>query len=153
MDKKVEVDKYRPTKRRWLMATKATLTEELVVTGKDETGTLARATLPLKQNNINIECLCCYGIDGKATFHFVTSNNKKAKEVLTKNGWTVGENPAVWLQTDNTPGTLNKATSQLSEARINVEYCYSSSPSGSKTTSVVFHTANDKQACEILNRG
>lgn len=133
-----------------LMANKATLTEELVVTGKDEVGALARATLPLKQNNINIECSCCYGMDGKATFHLVTNNTKKAKELLTKNGWTVAQNSAVLWQTDNIPGTLNKATTALSEAKINIEYCYFASPPGAKTSGVVFKTANDTKACEIL---
>ena len=134
------------------MGTKATLTQELVVTGKDEMGALAHTTLPLKQGNINVECCCCYSMEGQARFHLVTNNNKKAKELLTKNGWTVTENSAVLWQTDNIPGTLNKATSALSEARTNIEYCYFASPPGARTSGVVFHTTNDTKACEILGK-
>lgn len=130
---------------------KATNTTEVVVTCPNEIGALAKCTLPLKQNNINVECFCCYPEGNIAKFHFVTNNNTQAKEAWKKAGYTVTENPAVCWTTDNTPGGLTKATSALAEKKIDITYCYCATPPGNKTASVVFCTNNNATAYTVLN--
>ena len=129
------------------------VTKELVVSCKNEVGALARATMPLKQNNINIECLVCYQEgSNNAKLHFITNNNKKAKELLTNNKLNVTENEVVCWTTPNTPGTLSAATSALAEGKIDIQYCYTSAPQHSDAQCVVFCTNNNTKANEILGK-
>ncbi|OGQ22741.1 MAG: hypothetical protein A3I05_05785 [Deltaproteobacteria bacterium RIFCSPLOWO2_02_FULL_44_10] len=129
------------------------LSVETVATGKNETGALARATLPLAQNKVNIDCTCCYSTNNEATFHFVTNNASKAKELLSKNGFRCTENEVCRWSTNNHPGILNKGTTALAEAGIEIEYCYTATPaSNNGMTDVIFCTNNNKKAAEVLRR-
>ncbi len=134
------------------MPTNARTTSELYVTTRNETGALARCTLSLRENGINIDACCAYEKDPTtAAFHFVTSDNPKAKTLLTKNGFTVSESTVVCWNTDNTPGTLNRGTSALAEKRININYTYCTTPPGSKASWVVINTNNNNETVNTLN--
>lgn len=125
---------------------------ELYVTTKNEPGALAKCTVSLRENNINIEALCCYEKDpGTAAFHFVTSDNTKAKEWLTKNGYNVSENQVVCWNASNKPGQLNRATSALAEKKVNIGYLYASTGPGNNNTWVVFNTNNNSETENTLN--
>ena len=134
------------------MAGQATKVTELQVTTKNELGAMAKLSLPLKQNKINIECFCGYEMENQATFMLTTSDNAKARTLLTNAGYTVTENPVTLWTTNNTPGEINNATSALAEARVNTNYAYSTSVQGGKTTSVVFATNDTTKTVDVLNR-
>jgi len=134
------------------MPGKATKTTELWVTTRNEIGAFAKFTLPLRQNSVNIECYCAYEQGNDAVFHMLTNDNTKAKDLLTKAGYTVTEKPVVYWTVDNTPGEINKATSALAESRINVTYTYSTVTPGSKTAGTVFATSDNNKAFDTLNR-
>lgn len=134
------------------MSGKATKATELLVTTRNEIGAFAKFTLSLRQNNVNIECYCAYEQGNDAVFHMLTNDNTKAKDLLTKAGYTVTEKPVVYWTVDNTPGETNKATSALAESRINVTYTYSTATPGSKTAGTVFVTSDNDKACDTLNR-
>lgn len=134
------------------MPGKATKTTELHVTTRNEIGAFAKFTLPLRQSNINIECYSAYEQGNEAVFHLLTSDNTKARDLLTKAGYTVSEKPVVYWTSDNTPGEINKATSALAESRINVTYSYSTVTPGSKTAGSIFSTSDNNKTCDTLNR-
>lgn len=133
------------------MAGKATKTLELFVTTRNEIGAFAKLTLPLKQNNINIDCYCAYEEGNNASFHIVTNNHTKSKELLTASGYKVGEKPVVFWMSSNTPGEINKATQMLAESGINIHYSYSTTVPQGKTQGAVFATDNNDKAQSILN--
>ena len=125
---------------------------ELYVTTNNEPGALARCTVSLRENNINIEAVCAYEKDPTtAAFHFVTTDSTKAREWLTKNGYTVSENDVVCWNATNTPGALNQATSALAEKKINISYLYGSGGPGNPNTWVVFNTNNNTETLNTLN--
>lgn len=134
------------------MPGKTTKTTELYVTTPNEVGMFAKMTLPFKPNGINIECYCAYEQGNNAVFHITTNNNSKAKDLLTKGGYNVTEKPVTWWTCDNTPGEINRATSALAESRININYTYSTTTPGSKTSGVVFATNNNDKTFEVLER-
>jgi len=134
------------------MPGKATKTTELRISAKNELGTMARLSLPLKQNNINIDCFCGYEMEDRAVFYLMTNNNPKAKTLLTNAGYTVTENPVVLWTIDNTPGEINQATTALAEGRVNINYAYSTSVPAGKTASVVFATSDTNKAFDMLSR-
>nr|HPM41844.1 hypothetical protein [bacterium] len=103
-------------------AGKTTKTTELMVITGNELGAFARITTPLAKMKINVECFSGYEWSGEAAFRLVTDNNKKAAELLRREGFNVQENPIVLWTTENVPGQLNSATLALAEARVNT-YC------------------------------
>ena len=133
------------------MAGKATKTLELFVTTKNEIGAFAKLTLPLKQNNINIDCYCAYEDAEIASFHLMTNDNQKSKELLTAAGYKISEKPVILWTTDNTPGEVNKATQMLAESGINIIYSYSTSVPDGKTQGAVFSTSDNEKTYSILN--
>lgn len=133
-------------------AGKTTKTTELLVITGNELGAFARMTTPLAKNKINIECFSGYEWSGEAAFRIVTDNNKKACDLLKREGFNVQENPVVLWTTENTPGQLNSATMALAEASINTYSSYSTSVSGSNTSVVAFSTSDADRTMEILRR-
>jgi len=127
-------------------------TTDLYVTAKNELGILSRLTTPLGTNNVNIESFVAWEEGNMANFRFVTSDNGKAKEFWTKAGYTVKEEPVVMWTTTNKPGTLNKGTTALAEAKINTFCAYSSSTRDMNTTTVIFYTNNPDRANDVLNK-
>ena len=132
--------------------TGTTKTTELLVITRNELGAFARITTPLAKNSINIECFTGYEWSGEAAFRLVTSNNRKARELLKAEGYNVQENPIVLWTTPNTPGQLRNATTALAEARVNTYCSYSTSLPNTNTTVVAFGTTDTDRATEILKR-
>jgi len=127
-------------------------TSELLVVTRNETGALARVTAPLAQNNINIECYCSYDWGNESAFRFVTSNNKKARELLTKAGYNVQENPTILWTAPNKPGMLRKATGALAEMKVDIYASYSSANSGDPSGTIAFTTSDPNKTADTLNR-
>lgn len=127
-------------------------TSELLVVTRNETGALARVTAPLATNNINVEGYCSYDWGNESAFRFITSNNKKARELLTKAGWNVQENPTILWSAPNKPGVLRKATGALAEMKINVYASYSAAQPGDPSCTIAFTTSNPTKTAETLNR-
>lgn len=133
-------------------AGKTTKTTELMIITGNELGAFARITTPLAKMKINIECFSGYEWSGEAAFRLVTDNNKKAAELLRREGFNVQENPIVLWTTENVPGQLNGATVALAEARVNTYCSYSTSTPGSNRTVVAFGTNDSNRCAEVLGR-
>jgi hypothetical protein len=130
----------------------ATKTTELYVTTNNEVGALAKCTMSLRENGINIDAMCAYKRDeGTAAFHFVTTDNTKAKDWLTKNGYNVSENEVVCWTANNNPGELNRGTSALAEKQVSINYTYGSAGPGNNNSWIVFNTDNNGETYNTLN--
>ncbi len=127
-------------------------TTDLWVTTTNELGALSRLTTQLKSNNVNVECFVAWEEGKTANFRFTTSDNNKARDLWTKAGYTVKEEPVVLWTTSNRPGTLHEGTTALAEANINTFCSYASTPGGTNTTTVVFYTDNPDRTTDVLNR-
>ena len=125
---------------------------ELCFAVPNERGVLASWTTPLLEGGINIEAMCAYeqGPD-MAFFRFIASDNVKAKNYLVEKGYKVTENDVVCWQTENTPGILNKATSQIAEAGINFTCTYAGCIPGGNTSYVVFCSDNPTKVEATIN--
>lgn len=126
-------------------------TTDLWVTTKNELGTLARLTTPLKANNINVESFVAWEEGGNANFRFVTNNNTKAREIWTNDGFKVKEDTVVMWTTNNKPGILSNGTTALAEAKINTYCTYATTIEGGNCT-VTFYTDNPDRTTEVLNK-
>ena len=126
-------------------------TTDLWVAMTNELGALSKLTTTLKTNNVNIESFVAWEEGKTANFRFVTSNNTKAKEVWTKEGYNVKEDTIVLWTTTNKPGTLNTGTTALAEANVNT-ICTYATTTGPNTCTVAFYTDNPDRTTEILNK-
>jgi len=130
----------------------AWITNELYVESTNEPGSFARCTVSLRENKINVEGFCAYGMEGnKAAFHLFTSDNNAAKNWLVKNGYTVTEKPVVCWNAPNTAGVLNRGCSAMAEKGININYAYATAAQGTKTSYVILNTNNNNEAENTLN--
>ena len=132
--------------------TNARVGTELYITATNEPGSLAKCSLWMQKAGINVEAFTGYEKDGNtAVFHFVTSDNDKAKEWFTKNGYTVSENQVVYWNANNTPGELFKGTSAIAEKKINISYSYGSAGTGNTSSWVIFYTSDNADTVSMLN--
>jgi hypothetical protein len=124
--------------------------ELLVITRRCDEA-LANLTNQLARNNINIECFTSYEWGNEAAFRMVTDNNKKARELLSGQGYTVQENPVTLWYTENTPGWFNKAATALARAHIDTFATYMTAQPDMNTTVVAFTTNDTTRTMELLS--
>ncbi len=126
-----------------------TKTSELLVVTKTGPGILAKLVAPLAQSNINVECFTGYEWGNEAAIRLVTDNNRKARELLAKAGYTVSESPTVIWDTPNTPGILRKAASALAEQKVNIYCSYATGEPGGKSK-IAFTTSDASKTADTL---
>lgn len=124
------------------MAHKTRKTTELFIVLPNTLGSLTGITNPLSKHKINVEGYCAYEWGKEAAYRIITDDNTRAREVLTKQGYTVQENPTVIWETNNKPGALKKATEALAVEKINVFCSYCTTMAGGKKAATAF-TTND----------
>ena len=112
--------------------------KELQIMTNDMVGMLSEVTSLVAGVGANMEALCAYGMQGKATFLLVTSDNDKVKQAAVKKGWDVAENDVAVTTIADKAGTANEIAKKLKAQNLNLLYCY------------VTCSAND---CKIVLRG
>ena len=123
--------------------------QELKVVTDDKPGTLARVTAPIAEARINVNAICAYRWEGKAEFFLLTADNVKAKDGLTKAGFTVSEREVLVVETTNEAGTLFRAAQQLANAGVDLDYCYATA--GSQGNSwIIFATPTIEKAMNVV---
>jgi hypothetical protein len=123
---------------------------EIVVTASDEVGMLARITSPIAEARINVNACCAFIEKKNASFHFLTSDNASAIAALSKAGFKATERDVVVVETTNEIGTLAKASSQLAEAKVNLDSCYATAGQAGQTW-IVFGTSAIEKALNAIS--
>jgi hypothetical protein len=124
------------------MPPKAKKTTELFIMTPNALGSLTGITTPLQKGGINVEGYCAYEWGNEATYRIITDNNAKARQVLSKVGYCVEENPTIVWETNNKPGMLKKATEALAGKNINIYCSYCTTMAGGKKAATAFTTNN-----------
>jgi hypothetical protein len=143
----------RTTSRKTSTTTGSSMTrkaDELLVVTRNSEGSFARLTGPLARNGINIECFTAYTWGNEAAFRIVTDNNRKARDLLRSEGYSVQETPVVLWYTKNEPGWVTKAATALANAHINTYSSYSTSEPNSNNTIVTFNTSDTNRTIDVL---
>ena len=55
------------------------------------------------------------------------------------------------IEASNSPGELARIAHRLARGKINIEYCYSATPTGAKKGLLILRVANPRKALRILN--
>ncbi len=133
-------------------SSRARVTEEILLVTRNVPGIYSRITNPLASHNINIECFTSYTWGDEVAFRIVTDNNPKARDIFMAAGFYVQVYPVTLWYTENTPGTLDRATVALENAKISTYSSYMTTNPVSDTTTVTFNTNDITRTVNILNQ-
>ena len=125
---------------------------ELLIVTKNSDCRYTDITTPLTRNNVNMECFTTYRWGDETAFRMVTSDNRKARELLKFAGFEVWEHPVTLWYTKNEPGRFNKAADALARANIETYCTYSTSSSSDDTMIIAFDTSDTSRTSEVLCR-
>ena len=115
-------------------------------------GELGRIAATLGKAKINISAVTCWSAGGEHPIHLLVSSPAKAKKVLQKLGVRVTEEEVLRLTVADKPGTLGDLGVRLGAENINIEYAYSSIPSGGKKADLILSVSDVAGARKVLGR-
>lgn len=104
--------------------TKCSKGKELIVTTEDKSGMLAEITSVITGQGVNISAICAYGMEGKAVFMMLTSDNQKAKTQAESKGWKAEESDVVVVELPDKVGAAKEIADKLKAKNVNLKYIY-----------------------------
>jgi len=140
--------------RRWIKHNRSTfmqITTQLALFLDNRPGTLARVCDALGAAKINIYAITTSDTVDHSVIRMVVSDPRKALILFEEHGTLVVESEVLMIEGDNKPGSLARIAHKLSEANINIEYCYCATPPEAKKGLLVLRTSNARKALKALN--
>ena len=98
--------------------------DQISVFLENKSGRLAKVTSVLGEAGINIRALSLADTSDFGILRLIVNDSTKAREILKKNGFTVGKTEVVALEVEDRPGGLANILEMLSSHSINIEYMY-----------------------------
>lgn len=131
---------------------KARAGKEIHAVADNKIGTLADASQWLADKGVNIKAVCAYADSGKAHFLFITSDNKKAMEILRAKDVEVTEDEVVMVEMLDKVGTLKDVAKKLKNADVDIKHIYGTATSTPNVPSIiVFNSDDNKKAINAIN--
>jgi hypothetical protein len=103
---------------------KCSKAKELIITTEDSIGMLAEVTSAMAGQGVNISAICAYGMQGKAVFMLLTSDNNKAVSAAKAKGWKTEESEVAVVELANKVGAAKEIADKLKAKKVNLTYCY-----------------------------
>jgi hypothetical protein len=98
---------------------------DLTIKLDDYPGALADLGIALGKAGINLEGICAFVADGKATIHILVEDVESSRQVLEKLGLEVSDEPKVLvIPIRNSPGEIGQLCRRLANAGINLDLVY-----------------------------
>ncbi len=105
-------------------------------------GRLLEVTEALTEANINIRALAMAESAEFGILRLVVDNPEKAKNALSKSGFTVNEQDVFAVEVEDRPGSFNEVVKVLAGEDINIDYTYAF-VGDSKRAVLIFRVADD----------
>lgn len=128
------------------------LVEQIAVFLENKSGRLAEITAVLAENNVNIRALSVADTADFGILRLIVDKVEKAKEVLKKNGFTVGKTSVIAVEVDDKTGGLARVLQCIKEANINVEYMYAFVNKSGENAVLIFRFEKMEEAIETLQK-
>lgn len=129
---------------------KAVKAEELILTADNKIGKLEEIAGIIKDNGLNIRAISAWGVDDKALFRLITSDNAKTKEVLASIG-TIDSKDVVIVEMPDEVGQLQALGKKLKDASIDLTHIYGTTSEPGKSAIIVFSSDNNEKAIEVVS--
>ena len=127
------------------------ITKQLAIFLDNRPGTLARVCEELGKADINIYAISTSDTVDHSVIRLVVSDYRKAIEVFEAHSALVVEDDVLMVDGDNKTGSLAAICKRLAGAKVNIEYCYSATPPGSRKGLLILRVTDPKKALKVLN--
>ena len=123
---------------------------ELFLTTENTVGKLGGVSELLKDSGVDVRAISAWADSGKAFFRLITSDNAKAKEILTGLG-SIQEEAVVLVDMPDEVGQLNSLCSKLKDNNIDLIYIYGTTFELGKSATIVFSSSDNDKALDIIS--
>jgi hypothetical protein len=113
-------------------------------------GSFAAVTTALAQRKVNLLAVDAAGGFEYNIVRIVPDNAAKAKRILLREGYEVGETSVLCLPVHDQPGAVAQIAQKLARAKINIDYLYASGGSPGSAALVILHVEDLKKAARLL---
>ncbi len=127
--------------------------EQISIFLENKSGRLAEVTRILAEAGINIRALSLADTADFGILRLIVNDTDRAKEVLKKNGFTVGKTEVLGVEVPDRPGGLAGILEILAREDINVEYMYAFVQKSADSAIIIFRFDELDRAIEALTRG
>ena len=127
------------------------IAKQLAIFLDNRPGMLARVADALAEAKVNIYAISTSDTVDHSVIRLVVSDYRKALHVFEERGTLVVEDDVIMIDGSNRPGELARIAHKLAEAKVNIEYCYSATPPGSKNGLLIVRASNPTKALKVLN--
>jgi hypothetical protein len=127
------------------------IAKQLAIFLDNRPGMLARLADALAEGGVNIYAISTSDTVDHSVIRLVVSDYRKALHVFEERGTLVVEDDVLMIDGSNRPGELARISRVLAAARINIEYCYSATPSNVKKGLLILRVSNAAKALKVLN--
>ena len=131
---------------------KASIVKELLVRTDNKVGMMEAVTDAIAKAGANITALNAFGVDKKAIFRVMTSDNAKAIEAIRAKNFEVSERDVVSVTLENKPGAASDMAGKLKDAGIDITYIYGSTCNCDCGCTIIFNCNDNKKAVEALSK-
>lgn len=127
------------------------ITQQLAVFLDNRPGSLARLCDALAAAKVNIYAITSSDTVDHIVVRLVLSDPKKARAVFDQHNVLTVETEVLMIDGDNKPGSLAEIAHKLSQAKINIEYCYCATSPQAKKGLLILRASDTRKALKVLN--
>lgn len=125
--------------------------EQISIFLENKSGRLAEVTDVLAKGGINIRALSLADTADFGILRLIVNDTERAKEILKKNGFTVGKTEVIAVEVPDRPGGLAGILNVLKEKGVNVEYMYAFVQKSKENAIIIFRFDEIDRAIEGLS--
>lgn len=125
--------------------------EQISIFLENKSGRLAEVTDVLAKADINIRALSLADTADFGILRLIVNDTERAKEILKKNGFTVGKTEVIAVEVPDRPGGLAGILNVLKERGVNVEYMYAFVQKSKENAIIIFRFDEIDKAIEGLS--
>ncbi len=126
------------------------IVKQLAVFLDNRPGALSRVCNALAEEKINMFALSTSDTIDHTVLRMVVSEPKRAVDIIEERGALVVEDDVLMLDMSNKPGGLGEIAARLSEAKMNIEYCYATAAPRSKKGVLIMRVSDPQKAMKAL---
>ena len=124
--------------------------EQISVFLENKSGRLSEVTAILSEFGVNIRALALADTSDFGVLRLIVDDTDKARNVLKKNGFTVGKTNVVAVAVNDRPGGLHDILMLLHDADLNVDYMYAFVRSSGDNAVMIFRIEQEQEAIRLL---
>jgi hypothetical protein len=128
------------------------ITKQLAIFLDNRPGMLAAVADALAEAQINIYAISTSDTVDHSVIRLVVSDYRKAMHVFEERATLVVEDDVLMINGSNKPGELATIAHKLARAKINIEYCYSATPSNAVKGLMIVRVSDPAKALKVLKR-